>query len=400
PGSAVPSFVVLGPDGSILDRWVGALDAEKLSLRLLRGKHLAKLPEEYRERWDRAARRLADNDVEPLREMIAVLAHAGQEAWAKRLSLMECREHFYRYRWSMAVEAAGLTLRRWPGTVEAEQLRARALYRGTGTIEAATRKRVAALIDTFDESKPIFGGEPAVAAWQKRVRAARDEVIAIGEPAVDQLMVGLLEANEEISETCANCIGRIRDSRVLPDLILHLQNRKLRHPVRARVAGAMDVWCDPAFLPALIERLSDRRDAMDVRIASADAIRRLGVSHGGLTGAPVVEPIFRALSDRNKQLRLECLQLLYTVNDNFDLARLFEFMDDHRSDSLFTISDLACDLFLVRVGHDVQLADGTRLDEGRYPAGTGAFLRDWWNLNAGTLIWDEKLHRYYVARKD
>ncbi|MHC4453052.1 MAG: hypothetical protein ACYS0E_23420, partial [Planctomycetota bacterium] len=60
----------------------------------------------------------------------------------------------------------------------------------------------------------------------------------------------------------------------------------------------------------------------------------------------------------------------------------------------------ACDLFLVRVGHDVQLADGTRLDEGRYPAGTGAFLRDWWNLNAGTLIWDEKLHRYYVARKD
>jgi HEAT repeat protein len=397
PGSAVPSFVVLGADGSILDTWTGALDAEKFSIRLLRGKHLAKVPDAYRERWERAARRLSDGDVEPLRELIAVLENAGLKEWAKRLSLMECREHFYRYRWALCVEAADLTLRRYPGAKEAEILKARALFRGTGEIDPATRARVAALIAVLGHAYPRFGSEERQREWVREQNGAVDDLVAIGEPAVDALMEGLLEGDADSSQDCARALGRIRDSRVLPDLIAHLEDKRLRNPVRARVASAMKGWCDPAFLPVLVRFLDDRREAANVRVACAEAVARLGTSLGGLYGATVVEPLFRALGDRNKELRLACLQALYSVKDNFDLARLFDAMGDDRFGIMYTVGDSACDLFLTRAGYRAQLPDGTPLPEDfGFPRGTDLFLRNWWLSHASTLVWDPDETRYYV----
>jgi hypothetical protein len=399
--ASVPSFVVLGPYGSIVDRWEGALDAETFATRLLRGRTRAlskPIVMVQRDRFEQAMRRLSSGDMEPLRELIAALDHRGQDELAKRLSLMEVRDHFFHYRWSLAVEAAELMLRRWSYDQEAGQLRARALFRGTGEIEPETRERVAELIEIFGRSKPILGGDEAARFRHKQRRATHGELVSIGEPAVDQLMEALLTASEDTSERCAICIGHIRDSRVLPDLITHLKNKKLRNPVRARVAGAMDVWCDPAFLPALLGRLADKREALDVRTACADAVRRLGISHGGLRGSEVIEPVFEALSERNKHLRIFCLRVLPYARDDFDLARLFPYMEDDRSDGEHVVSDLACELFLRRAGQSVTLADGTA--PASYPAGTAEFLENWWNLNAGTLVWDDQRTRYYVKRSD
>jgi len=393
PEGGVPGFVVLGADGSILEEWVGALEPQAFAVRLLRGKHKSKVPEPYRDRWDRAARRLMDGDVEPLRELIAALHHAGETEWAKRLSLMECREHYYRYRWSLCVEAAELTLRRYPGTEEAARLRARARFRAGDGIEPATRERVDELIRILGEAWPRFGSEERQQRWVREQNAAADELVAIGEPAVDQLMECLLEGDADASVDCARAIGRIRDSRVLPDLITHLEDKSMRNPVRARVAMAMEPWCDPAFLPVLVEHLGDPGEPDNVRIACADAVRRLGASHGGLYGPKVVEPLFRALSDRNPDLRFACLQAIREVRDNFDLARLFPYMDDHREGPLWSIAAEACDVFCARAGHRLLRPDGEPVGTD-VPKGTRLFLESWWQANASKLAWDPDEIRY------
>jgi len=379
PESGVPGFVILGVDGSILEEWSGALPPRAFAVRLLRGKHRAKVPDAYRERWDRAARMLMSGDVQPLRDLIAALDHAGERDWAKRLSLMECREHYYRYRWSLCVEACDLTLRRWPGTAEAARLRARATYRTTGEIDPATRARIDALV--------------AAAAKEESVA----ELVAVGEPAVDALLHAVIAGKAEQSAACAQALGRIRASRVLPDLIAALDDRTLRNPVRARVAAAMEPWCDPAFLPVLVRHLDDPREAANVRIACARAVRRLGESHGGLYGATVVEPLFRALSDRSPELRFRTLQALRTVRDEFDVSRLFATMGDDRAASEGTVADEACDLFCARVGHRLQDAEGRPVGRD-VPPGTGLFLERWWQANAFRLAWDPAATRYVPRR--
>ncbi|MEM8883945.1 MAG: hypothetical protein AAGD14_07750 [Planctomycetota bacterium] len=356
PGYANPSVVLLGPDRGVLDRWEDRLQVDEIAERARAAIGTSGIPAEYEERWNQATNRLAGNKIESLRQLVAVLESDGHGRAAYRLALMECREHFYRFRWTLCVDACEQVLRRWPGSQEAIDLRARALFRGSGIIEPVTQARI-----------------------------ERGESLSVGEPAVDFELREVLEGNAYDSETSAWVVGLIRDSRVLPTLIDRFRDKSLRVEVRARIAKAMDYWCEPAFLPTLIAALDDRTEAASVRIACAWAVAHLGAAHGGLYGSTVVEPIFRALDTRNRELREACIEALATVRDDYDLARLFDAMEK---------SDRAVRVFTTRAGILLNVSRGPPLVD-EFPPGTDLFLRDWWDANAGRLRWDAT-HRRYV----
>jgi len=358
PGVRVPAFAVLGADRSLIQAWSGAVSAETLALRLVRGR--AQLPEEFRDARPRATRALAAGKVEPLRDLIARLYRAGEKTWVTRLSLMECREHAYLYRWARAAEAAELALLRSPGVQEAIRIRARALFRTGGIVEPATTREIQKWIGELGHSDDAI-----------------DRLTLIAEPAMAALMDELFHGNGDRSRAAARCVGRIRNSRVLPDLIDALADTDRWVPVRVRIAIAMREWADPTFLSVLMTRMRDPVEATVVRAACADAIARIGASQGGLYGATIVEPLFRALDEGNRELTEAVVRALAEVSENFDLARLFPAMRR---------SDAACRLFLLRAGQRIRASE--------LPPNAGALIALSWDGIVATSEWDATLRRY------
>ena len=386
PAGGVPAFALFGEDGTLAARWVGFERSEGFRRRIENALAAARLSADASDAWETALRKLGEGDVRPLRELAAALARDGKSQLAARLLLAECREQFYRYRWAGVVDAADLFALRFPGhmaTQEVLNLRGRALYRGTGQSDEHQVERVAELIARIDTSPPILGGDGARAVWAVGRIRAEQQLSAIGELAADALLAGVLTRNRSTSEACARAFGRIRDSRLLPDLIYHLNDKRLRYPVRARVIVAMGIWADPAFLEPLLATLGDRREAAVVRIAAAHAVTRIGASHGGLYGITVSAPLLAALDTGGKDLRLATLGALEQVTDAFDLSRLGVAMKDSR------VRDKACTLFVDRAGVRLIGAEGER-----YPSNAPDALLSWWQDNVHRLSWEQGRRRY------
>ena len=357
PGIRVPGFVVLGPDRSVQFAHSGELSAERLALNLVRG--AKKMPERFRAARAQATRALAAGNVTPLRELAAQLHHAGETEWAAKLRLVECREHAYRYRWSLAAEAADLALRFTPDNEEAKIIRARALFRAGGTIEPETAERIEAWVAQLGRSDE-----------------ALDRLVQIAEPAVDALMRELESGRGDRSQAAAVALGRIRNSRVLPDILKGFQDPSRRVPVRVRFAIAAREWADLAYLKSMVSRLDDRTEAVALRTACADGIARIGSSQGGLYGPALVEPLFRGLETDYPALTEACVAGIAEISENFDLRRLYPVMPRSRS---------ACELFLRRAGLELDQDVTTE---------AATYLATYWDANASRFVWDGRLRRY------
>ncbi|MHC4952754.1 MAG: HEAT repeat domain-containing protein [Planctomycetota bacterium] len=404
PPDDLPSFALFAPDGTLAARWSGVEGSDAFRDRVDRILRAASVPGTWRVRWKAAVTALAEGDNKLARELIADLDRAGQRTLAARLALAECRQNFLHYRWAATVESADLYLGRFgelPDATVATDLRGRALLRGTGVQEPALDTRVALLIDRFDEAAPLFGNEGTRRAWRARRTEASHRLVSIGEPAAAALLDAVVRRQADTSKQSARCLGRIRYSRVMPDLIDALRNKNNRYPVRARAILAMENWADPAFIEPLIEVLKNPREAAVVRVAAASAVARLGASHGGLYGSLVVQPILDALEARNVDLRRWTLVSLRLVRDPYDLTLLYDAMSDRRTteDGAVRISDLACALFVDRGGLRIADRDGERVGaDGHFPRGTGTALRRWWDANAHNLRWEPRQLRYVAPR--
>jgi len=397
----VPAFALFGPDGTVVARWTGVWGADAFSAHVNKALRESAIPRPWAEPWVHAMARLWNDDIVPLRELVAKLDRAGEQRLAARLALAECRDCFYRYQWAGAVDAADRFAKRFPGhpaTQEVADLRGRALFRGSGERAPDLLKRVAEHIDELGVSAPLFGGADYRAKWAGARTWAEDSLVAIGEPAADALLAAVLERQGSIAEPCARALGRIRYSRLMPDVIDALRDTSLRFPVRARIVIVMNAWADPGFLTPLIEVLGNPREAAIVRIAAAAAIARLGSSHGGLYGPLVVSPILGALESRNVDLRRETLKALDAVTEPFDLERLYPAMKDRRASGLDeqSISDLACSLFLRRAGARLVNAEGKSLDD--FPRDAPKVIRQWWEANQHLLRWETAQSRYVLTR--
>jgi len=366
PGEAVPAFALFGPDGTVAAQWAGYEKADSFRDRVDRALRAARLPAPLEASWAQAMEELADGEVHALRELSARLAREKRADLAARLMLAECREQFYRFRWSGVVDAADQFLLRFPdhaATREVLDLRGRALYRGTGQRDPA---QVARVVDMIDEANP--------------------EVAAVGELAADMLLDAVLTRDRKTGEACARALGRIRDSRLLPDVIGQLDNKKLRYTIRARICLLMGVWADPAFLESLIDALGDRREAAAVRIAAAKAVTRIGASHGGLYGMSVSAPMFAALDRGGTELKIAVLDTLAQVNDAFDLSQLTDAMETRG------VSTAACELFVQRAGVRLVGPEGAAIDD--FPSNAPDVLLAWWEENAHRLRWVQDRRRY------
>jgi len=402
PVGEVPSFALFGPDGSVVDRWSGYAKADAFRARVDESLRASVISPRWRDAWSEAMKRLRDDDLDPLRELVTKLEREGARGWAARLALAECRDRFYRYRWAGVVASTDLFLKRFPDHPAARELadlRARALFRGTGEREPGLPDRVAQHLDDLGESAPIFGGAEARAKWEQQRRATEDRLVAIGEPGADALLAAILDRQGSIAEPCARALGRIRYSRLMPDVIDALQNRSLRFPVRARMVSVMNAWADPGFLAPLIEVLGNTNEAAAVRIAAAAAVARLGTSHGGLYGPLVVAPVMSGLKSRSVDLRRETLGVLDSVSQAFDMDDLYSVMKDRRLSGVDDkrISDLACSLFLRRAGARLVGEDGKPLEQ--YPREAPAAIRHWWEANQHRLRWEETRRRYVSGKQ-
>jgi len=365
-GEAVPAFALFGPDGTVAAQWTGYEKADSFRDRVDRALRAARLPTQLDAPWAEAMEQLADDEVHALRELSARLAREKRTDLAARLMLAECREQFYRFRWSGVVDAADQFLLRFPdhaATREVLYLRGRALYRGTGQRDPA---QVARVVELIDEANP--------------------EVAAVGELAGDALLEALLTRNRKTGEACARALGRIRDSRMLPDLIAHLDNKRQRYTIRARLCLLMGVWADPVFLESLIDVLGDRYEPAAVRIAAAKAVTRIGASHGGLYGMSVSAPMFAALDNGGTELKIAVLDTLAQVNDAFDLSQLADAMKTR------AVSSAACGLFMQRAGVRLVGPEGAAIDD--LPSNAPDVLLAWWEANSHRLRWVQDRRRY------
>jgi len=383
PVGSVPGFTLFGVDGTLLARWTGFESADAFRGRVDRTLRESTVPARWSEQWAAAMAALAEDDVVPLRELVAKLEREDARALAARLSLAECREQFYRYRWAAVVASTDLFVKRFaghPARREMLDIRGRALYRGSGQRDPTQIERAVQLIDRLDEPQ------------------AEDALVSIGEPIAEMLLEAVLERQGSIAEPAARALGRIRYSRLMPELIDALADRKLRFAVRARIIVAMNAWADAGFLAPLIAVLGNTHEPAMVRVAAAAAVARLGSSHGGLYGALVVAPIMSALDNRNVDLRRETLRALNEVSEPFELDRLRSAMKDTRAagDGDARISDLACALFLRRAGAQLVGETGAPVDE--FGRGEAAALLHWWNANQHLLRWEASRRRYVLAQ--
>jgi len=397
--SRVPSFALFGPDGTVAARWDGFERADAFRRRVLASLREGTVGPKWKEEWAHAMVRLRIDDVVPLRELVAKLEREGARGWAARLALAEVRDRFYRYRWSGVVDAAELFLLRFPdhpAKLEVRDLRGRALFRGTGEREPELLDRISQHIESFGDSAPLLGGAEARGRWETARNLAERRLVAIGEPAAEALLQAVVERQGSIAEPCSRALGRIRYSRMMPDVIDALATPSLRFAVRARLVGVMSAWANPAFLGPLVEIVGNSNEAAIVRVAAASALARLGSSHGGLYGPLVINPVVRALQSRNVDLRRETIAVLETASDAFELEDLYGVMRDHRNSGIEgqSISNLACALFLRRAGARLVDAGGEPL-EG-YPREALAVIRPWWNANQSRMRWEESRRRYVL----
>ncbi len=270
--------------------------------------------------------------------------------------------------------------------------------------------RIKKNIRTFDKPRPGrgvsgvlkwlgVGRHQSVEDWVKEQNGALHDLKRIGRPAVPALLHAVEHGSARAAERCAVVLGRIRALEAKPRLAALLRHKHSR--VRIAAATGMGVYCERAFLPALRERLEDRKERIAVRIEAAHAIKDIAESYGGIADAALANALVRTARHDSARLRWMCVQSLGAVDSPLDLAALFPLMDDRRvavvlSGTKNTVSDGACGVFLHLSGHRLTRIDGAEL-EACTPQ-VVAFLKSWYEREKSSLVWDPEL-RHYRKRK-
>jgi hypothetical protein len=234
----------------------------------------------------------------------------------------------------------------------------------------------------------------SVKEWVKEQNAALHDLTRIGKPAVPALLHAVEHGSARVAERCAVVLGGIKASEAKARLAALLRHKHAH--VRIAAVRGMGLYNERAFLPALRERLEDRREALRVRMEAASAIAGIARSYGGIDDPPVAKALLDATRIDNARLRWECLQALLHIDSPIDLSALFPLMEDRRVVLEQTVSANACWVFLGLCGHYVVRIDGREL-EGCTPK-VISFLKSWYQREKENLVWDPERKQFRLRK--
>lgn len=227
-----------------------------------------------------------------------------------------------------------------------------------------------------------------VDAWVERQNRAMDELIAIGEPAVDALLTAIESGSDRVSEQAATTLACINSEAAAPRLLQLLENDLPLH-VRVNAARCVGLSRDLAFLGPLTQILEDDSEPVALRASAAESVGRIAESYGGIDDPAVARALLhRLVSEPDLDLRCHALQALLDVEAPYDLGELLPLMDDQRVHALlggFSIADQVCWNLLARTGKRVET------DEGKPPTSSRAIvraIREWYERESPRLKWD------------
>lgn len=156
------------------------------------------------------------------------------------------------------------------------------------------RSSVAESLGKIGDAKAVG---PLTKAMEDRVFVVRTTAIKalgkIGKPAVESLIEGLKNSDENVRMYAAMGLGEIRDIRTVEPLIEALRLKTRLGGAEGSAARALAEIGEPAVEP-LIAVLKDSND--NVRIWAI-------ISLGDIGDARAVEPLINALKDSNKKVR-------------------------------------------------------------------------------------------------
>jgi HEAT repeat protein len=268
--------------------------------------------------------------------------------------------------------------------------------------------RIKRNIRTFDKPAPDhavsrvlewFGARrQTVGEWVKEQNTALNDLTRIGKPAVPALLHAVEHGSARGAERCAVVLGRIKAPEAKPRLAALLRHKHAH--VRIAAVTGLGLYCERAFLPALRERLEDRKEAVRVRMEAVSAMARIARSYGGIDDPAVARALLEATRIDHARLRWECLQALLHIDSPIDLSALFPLMEDRRVGiggfSEQTVSANACWVFVGRCGHYPVRIDGREL-EGYTPK-LIAFLKSWYQREKENLVWDPKCKHFRLRK--
>ena len=225
-------------------------------------------------------------------------------------AIHEAQDRFVRRRGILALAAIGEPaldplIEVLHDTVHAGELRGLAA-RGIGEIggPAAIRALAAALTQRYYFSQ------------RGCIRAA---LVAIGKPAVPELMALLNHDKAEAREEAARALGAIGDKRAAQPLIERVADDK-DHSVRGAAASALGRMRELAAVDALIAALTDDESSR-VRAAAAKAL-------GRLKARKAIEALRRAVEDKDEWVKRGAVEALRELGAELSVDALIQGLSD------------------------------------------------------------------------
>jgi len=151
-------------------------------------------------------------------------------------------------------------------------------------------------------------GDPAVAQVAPKERiipreAAVDALVMIGEPAVGPLIEALASKNSLVQQNAMRALGRIRDPRAIPVLILGLEDREDRNR-QAAAEGLVSIG-RPVVRPLAMEFQTYKFRYGDFRSEATNVIVRIG--------EPAIGPLANVFRGGNQKVRIFTGQVLADI---------------------------------------------------------------------------------------
>jgi HEAT repeat protein len=151
-----------------------------------------------------------------------------------------------------------------------------------------------------------------------------DEIVEIGEPAVDYLIKALEDRNEGVRERAAVALGEIGDKGAVPELIERFKDENEDMDVRVSAAKALGKIKDEGAVPELIKGLKNEK--LEIRKIAAEVLMEIG--------EPAVPYLIKVLKnkDENWYVRRVAAVALGEIGDKGAVPELMERFKDENED--------------------------------------------------------------------
>jgi len=421
----IPTFVVLGADGSQRHRWIGAEDSEGLIAQLDEARsdgleRTGNALDQHAALFEFYARRNNARQAAAQLEAMAALDPQRRSAATERAFWSACTIQRQRRDWPAlqaateryltlpsptrhgeALLLAGIARFETRGETSPElqqHIEERITILGIPFPGATVGDRLRAALGRLTD-RPTASNSEAAEAWVDACNLAMDELTQVGAAASDPLRQAIL-TRPTASQHAASVLGRLRLPDTVPWLLDRIQASSTPAWALPNLIRCASAHRDERMRPHFIGLLG-RSHPTAVRVAAAWALRDLATMQDGTDDQAIADALVEALDSRAAGLRTAVLQTLMNVHAPLPLDRLLDVLDDQRE---MFLNHRICDNAL----WVIQQQMGASIVRSAEPEGEDASARcseevvdalaAWYADAAEHLQWDAAA-RHYVDRR-